>query len=384
MPVPGVPNAFRPAALLRLLLVGLVLSAPIVTAVADDTPDKDPYAIPDGNNPTALSLYLRGLMRMFPEDRTEEGLKQHFGKLSEIGTELLSRDLDDDTALLAVRIKFGSLTILSQQLGDPAAAQQLSKFAAALKEDTRPAVAKEGERLDLILRLNRIASLTDAERKQLVDDVASRLQEGELDDEKLALATQTARGLEDIDRPLAASAYQLFAKYMAARSDERLSDEIVRFEGAARRLSLPGNPIEIQGTTLAGEPFQLDRFKGKVVLVDFWATWCPPCIAELPHIRKLYEQYHDRGFEIVGITLDENRERLDQFLAEQELPWTTLFEPNPEKQGWANPNVVRYGVSAIPTAILTDQQGKVVSLRAYGEELDRKLEELLGPPTASK
>ncbi|QDU35919.1 Thiol-disulfide oxidoreductase ResA [Maioricimonas rarisocia] len=382
MPCPGLPTSFRPTALLRLLLVGLILSAPIAVATADDKPDADPYAIPEGDNPTALALYLRGLMRMFPEDRTEEGLRQHFGKLSEIATEVLSRDIDEDTALMAVRIKFGSLTILSQQLGDKDAAAELAKFTTKLKQDDRPAVAKEGERLDLILRLNRIDQLTDAEQQKLVDDVAARLQEGELDDEKLTLATQTARGLEDVDRELAASAYRLFAKYMSARGDDRLAEEVVRFEGAARRLSLPGNTMQVAGTTLEGESFELESLKGKVVLVDFWATWCPPCIAELPHLKKLYEQYHDRGFEIVGITLDENRERLDQFLAQQELPWTTLFEPDADKQGWANPNVVRYGVSAIPTAILVDQEGKVVSLRAYGEELDQKLTELLGPPPA--
>ncbi|MFG0332327.1 MAG: hypothetical protein ACF8TS_03100, partial [Maioricimonas sp. JB049] len=180
MSCPGLRFPFRPATLLQLLLAGLILSAPMAVATADDKPDADPYAIPEGDNPTALALYLRGLMRMFPEDRTEDGLRQHFGKLSEIATEVLARDIDEDTALMAVRIKFGSLTILSQQLGDEDAAKQLAKFTTKLTRDDRPAVAEEGERLDLILRLNRIDELTRAERQQLVDDVAARIQDGVL------------------------------------------------------------------------------------------------------------------------------------------------------------------------------------------------------------
>ena len=126
---------------------------------------------------------------------------------------------------------------------------------------------------------------------------------------------------------------------------------------------------------MKGQPFNWAEYRGKVVLVDFWATWCGPCLKELPNMQKAYAAYHEQGFEIVGISMDEDRAKLDEFLTKNPLPWTTLHEGG----GNVNQTAAYYGISALPAPILVDQNGKVVSMMAQGEELNRLLKQLLGP-----
>ena len=116
-----------------------------------------------------------------------------------------------------------------------------------------------------------------------------------------------------------------------------------------------------------------------MVLVDFWATWCGPCIAEIPNVKSNYNKYHTRGFEVVGISLDHDQRSLQRFVERESLPWVQLFDnTGKSKQGWQHPMAARYGVAAIPAAFLVDQQGKVISMSARGPELEHALEKLLG------
>jgi thiol-disulfide isomerase/thioredoxin len=111
------------------------------------------------------------------------------------------------------------------------------------------------------------------------------------------------------------------------------------------------------------------------VLVDFWATWCGPCIAEIPNVLEQYEKYHDKGFEVVGVSLDQDREALEKFVAEQKIPWPILFE-KPEGEGWQHPLATFYGITGIPTVVLIGRDGKVITLDARGEKLGDRLDEL--------
>ena len=145
--------------------------------------------------------------------------------------------------------------------------------------------------------------------------------------------------------------------------------------GAGRRLGLVGQPLELKGTTLAGKPFDLASLRGKVVLVDFWATWCGPCLGEIPNIKRNYEKYHDHGFEVVGLSIDEDRAALEEYVAANPVPWTILHDKEAEGR---HPATLDYGIFAIPCVILVDKEGKVVSLRAQGAELGKHLAGLLG------
>jgi len=118
---------------------------------------------------------------------------------------------------------------------------------------------------------------------------------------------------------------------------------------------------------LNGKPLSIASRKGKVVLVDFWATWCGPCRGELPNVIETYKKHHGQGFEIIGVSLDSEREKLDSFLKQEDgMTWPQYFDG----QGWANKLAVKYGVEAIPFAVLIGPDGKIIGKELRGEQLE--------------
>jgi thiol-disulfide isomerase/thioredoxin len=133
-----------------------------------------------------------------------------------------------------------------------------------------------------------------------------------------------------------------------------------------------GKPLTLTFTALDGSYFDLASLHGKVVLIDFWATWCGPCVRAMPEIQQVYAAQHAAGLEIVGISLDRSREKLEAFLAKEQMPWVQSFSG----KAWDDDLARGFGIYSIPTQWLVDKKGVLRDVRA-GEKLADKVAALL-------
>ncbi|MEO6847285.1 MAG: TlpA disulfide reductase family protein [Chthoniobacterales bacterium] len=131
-------------------------------------------------------------------------------------------------------------------------------------------------------------------------------------------------------------------------------------------------PLELKFTAVDGSEVDLSKLRGKVVLLDFWATWCGPCKAEVPHVVEAYKKLHDKGFEIIGISLDQNKEALDAYIKENGMTWPQYFDG----KGWKNEISTRFNINSIPAMWLIDKKGMVATTEARGN-LAEQVEKLL-------
>jgi peroxiredoxin len=142
-------------------------------------------------------------------------------------------------------------------------------------------------------------------------------------------------------------------------------------------------PSALQGKTLSGDTVDLARYKGKVVLLDFWATWCRPCVAAVPTVKEVYHKYHDRGLEIVGISLDVEERPLKEFVQQQGLAWPQVWD-NQSQPGTRNqfggPNSRRYNLTSIPATFLLDRDGQIIRVNVPAAGLDEAVSRALARP----
>lgn len=348
----------------------------------------DPFAVPDGS-PEELIKYIKELVREEPKAADAEGVKEFNRKLAEAVIKAGDRILaaqpkpTEAQAQFAARAKMEGYDILSR-LGDKEAVQKAQNLPADLQKAGWPQIARLVTGSQLNNRLSRLDPEDTAEFKKLFEEVKKYLSAGKLQANDLQLAMMAGMAAEQINRKLAGETYQQLGKIVATAEDKRVASFGAKMEGAARRLNLIGNTMALEGATLAGKPLDWDKYGGKVVLVDFWATWCGPCVKEIPSIRKAYDAYHDKGFDVVGISLDEDREALESFVKENKLPWTVVVDHAAETEGKDQSMSTQYGVFAIPQMILVGKDGKVVSDEVRGPALERQLEKLLGPVEKGK
>lgn len=336
--------------------------------------------VPEGT-PEELAAYIDGVQKQRPNVTSNDELKKFIretrpGIVTAADKIRGDKKANEEQRRGAALAKIEALVLLTL-IDTSGASGDLLKFSEELAKDGEDTLAQTARMQRLEALVLGLEMLDETGRQRRYGEIKAVLAAAPADRQHAGVAMQTIRVLESLEQTeLAATAYRDFAEIFKASDDEAVAEAAERFARSAQRMSLLGNPfVAFTGADVAGNPFDSAAFKGKVLLIDFWATWCGPCVAELPNVKQAYEKYHDRGFEVVGISLDDDLGTLKRFLEENEIPWVTLLHTD-SQAGNDKVSVANfYGVSAIPTVILIGRDGKVVSLMARGEELVRLLEE---------
>ncbi len=320
-------------------------------------------------------------MRQNPEAMAKakgEFVSSRLTMIAAIDKALTLNPTDDRNGLL--HAKLDALRMVTMLASDEAAEKkaeaEYEALTAELVKDKDPELARYAGKIMLMIRMNRYAEGRSAEPiDALLKDITAAIDSDDTRAEGMMVANNATYILEMKGQYEAAkNLYQAIIRNAGKLADSKMQKQVTaRAEGGLARLGLIGQEPDVKGVQLDGKPFDVASLKGKVVLIDFWATWCGPCRAELPNVIKNYEKYSKAGFEVVGISIDDDRNALDGFIKDQPLPWITLFNPDEATRGFEDPTARKFHVNGIPATYLVDRSGKLVHVNVRGDRLGELL-----------
>lgn len=349
--------------------------------------DGSEFVIPENATPQELFEKANTLLNTDQTFDTEEEYTAWVQKMIQtvygISNRILKMDVDDDTYKKAISLK-GEM-LYYHVWAKPEAFDQYEKFVRETQQDERllkaeggqkiidgqivsflhegciRAVQKEGTAADLQKYIDEFQEivLRDPEFVSMIPNIVYPVTQ-------MATAKKDPKLLKDV--------FLKFAGEMDKSDNQTLKDAASGLKGILRFAELDGKPMKVVGTLANGEKFNQDTLKDKVYLVDFWATWVTPCIAQYPELLALYVQYHDKGFEIVGYNMDTELEKFTDYVDSKNVPWPNISEKmsTDNKQ----PSLSEfYGITTMPTLVLVGKDGNVIKNDIDIETLKTKLAE---------
>ena len=374
-----------------LPIVGVLLGSTLLLFAQDAASEKAPgFVMPEGK--TAAEL-VEAVQKQLAENRPRQGSSQEVVTQYIAEASVFLRDMGDkiiamkpEAAILqdAYMMKFQGLAHLANE-NDPKDVKNVEEFLDEIDKvlpDTQ--LAKVTRAMDLERKATVFIDKESTEEgfQKLLKEVKKLIAQKPVDflPHIALMFLEVARHAEDkLERKgLTEKICVELVADLKAVGDESLLPIIKRIEGAKRRF--PGQEIKIEGITLGGEKFDVKSFRGKVVLIDFFASWCQPCIVEIPNILDAYEKFHQKGFEVVSIGVDSGApnevRNLQELVESKKIPWTVLSDELTVKEKL--PSIAEYyNVDAIPDMFLIDKEGKVAELNVRGPKLIEALEKLL-------
>jgi thiol-disulfide isomerase/thioredoxin len=346
--------------------------------------DEDLFKIPDGDA-KEIQNFMKTLAQTAPEGETEEEQMAFSIKalttLVEAADKLLAAKPDDKQAAEGFGYKLEALQALVA-MGQEEAHEDLEKTMAEARADKRDAIVGMGWQAYISQRANNWRELSDDEKGEFRQEIIKQIEADGPKPLDASIVQVTAMGLDGQDDEFLTKLLEESLPLFQKSDNEKVQESIeeANLEGMLRRLKLPGNEMEVRGELLGGGEVDWKSYRGKVVLVDFWASWCGPCLAEAPNVLEMYRAYHDKGFDVLGVSLDRTPEEAKEKIKELGLPWDSLFPKKKADRFWNHPLARHYGIGGIPTAILVGKDGRVVHMNARGPILRQQLKKLLGEP----
>ena len=216
----------------------------------------------------------------------------------------------------------------------------------------------------------KIQAIQEAYAKLMTDVQAKETELIKANPDSYVSAFVIASGMGQMEYEQLKERYNLLGeKAKAGAQGKAIAAQIAKLESTAIGQIAPNFTI----TTPEGESISLYDIKGKVKLIDFWASWCGPCRGENPHVVEIYKEYHPKGLEIFGVSLDNNKEAWVKAIADDGLVW----KHGSDLKGWQSAPAKLYSVTGIPHTVLLDENNKIIAKNLRGDELKQKIAELL-------